>query len=69
MVYVKVSNFDLKEIIMKSKWLLTIMILLATTSAYAYMQCTTSTLMGPDGKVVVCQTCCNSFNVCTTYCK
>ena len=54
---------------MKSKWLLTIMILLATTSAYAYMQCTTSTLMGPDGKVVVCQTCCNSFNVCTTYCK
>jgi hypothetical protein len=42
-------------------------ILLAMTATVVYANCTTNTVFLPDGKMMICQTCCYSGN-CTTTC-
>ena len=39
----------------------------ATYANFAYANCTTQTFIMPDGKMMICTTCCNYGN-CTTTC-
>lgn len=47
------------------KYLVAIALTVATTVAYA--ACLTNTIVTPDGKVIMCTTCCYGGN-CTTTC-
>lgn len=46
-------------------WLFLIVCLTAATAALA---CTTTYIYGPDGKLVMCTTCCDTFGNCTMNC-
>lgn len=50
------------------KIIATILTLFAATFAnFAYASCNTSTIIMPDGRMMICTTCCFSGN-CTTTC-
>jgi len=42
-------------------------IILALTATAVYATCTTNTIIGRDGRMTVCTTCC-SYGNCTTTC-
>lgn len=42
-------------------------LLLVAASAFA-SQCTTQTIITPDGRLIVCSVCCDSRGNCTTMC-
>lgn len=45
---------------------LTLTLLLVSAAAWAY--CTNTTIFGPDGRMQICQTCCDSLGNCQITC-
>lgn len=48
------------------KLLVAISLMLAATAVYA--ACTTTTIFLPDGRTMICTTCCYAYGNCTTTC-
>jgi hypothetical protein len=44
------------------------LIILAGVASVAYAACSSHTVFAPDGRVIVCTTCCSAGNNCTTSC-